>query len=141
MTSRLFAGHLTRFWDSFLGIPSRGSRSMCSFVVWSTMMRLPSIGTSACQPCKVTPECPTLLILRLLESPSRWTVDEPLVTSFMPPTTKTGKASRTRDSPWVPPGRKASPAAWPFIWSMLWARRRRGMGRTSSMASTFSTAM
>ena len=84
---------------------------MCSFVVWTTMMCHLSIGTSACRPCKVTPECPTLLILRLLESPLRWTVAEPLVTSFMQPTTETGKASETRDSPWVTPGRKASPAA------------------------------
>ena len=85
------------------------------FVVWTTMMCLPSIGTSACRPRKVTPECPTLLTLRLLESPSRWTVAEPLDTSFMQPTTKTGKASETRDSPWVTPGRKASPAAWPYM--------------------------
>ena len=47
---------------------------------------------------------------------------------------ETGKASETRDSPWVTSGRKASPAAWPFIWSMLGARRRRSMGRTSSSA-------
>ena len=92
----------------------------------------------ACRPCKVIPECLTLLTLRLLESPSRWTVAEPLAISFTQPTTKTGKASRTRDSPWVTPGKKASPAAWPFTWSRLGARRRRGMGRRSSMASTSS---
>ena len=56
------------------------------------MMCLPSIGASACRPCKATRECPTLLILRLLESPSLWTVAELLDTSFMQPTTKTGKA-------------------------------------------------
>ena len=64
---------------------------MCSFAVWTTMMCLPSIGTSACRPCKVTPECPTLLTLRLLESPSRWTIAEPLDTSFMQPQQKLGK--------------------------------------------------
>ena len=140
-TCRLSVGHLIRFWDSFLGIPNRGSQSTCSFAAWTTMMCHLSIGTSAFRLCKATPDCLTLRTLRLLESPSRWTVAEPLDTSFMQPTTKTGKASKTRDSPWVTPGSKASPAAWPFTWSMVGARRRRGMGRRSSMASTSSTAM
>ena len=36
----------------------------------------------------------------------------------MPLTTGIGKASEIKGSPWVTPGRKASPAAWPSIWSI-----------------------
>ena len=54
---------------------------------------------------------------------------------------KNWERSRIRDSPWVTPGSKASPAAWPFIWSMLGVRRRRDTGRRSCTESTSSTAM
>ena len=48
-SSRPFAGRRARFWDSFLGIPRRGSQFMFSYVACTMTTSRASTGTSVCR--------------------------------------------------------------------------------------------
>ena len=67
-SSRPFAGRRARFWDSFLGIPRRGSRFMFSYVACTMTTSRASTGTSACRQCRGTHVCPLPQIQSLLAS-------------------------------------------------------------------------
>ena len=103
---------------------------------------IPSIdGISACRPSKGTLGCPKQPLRRLLESLCPWSDAEPLVTSFTPPATRTGKALRHKGWFWARPERLVSPAASLSTWLMPVAQRHRVLGRTSRTAGICSTAM
>ena len=67
-SSRPFAGRRTRSWDSFLGIPRRGSQFMFSYVACTMTTSRASTGTLVCRQCRGTHVCPLQQIHPLLAS-------------------------------------------------------------------------